>query len=115
MRPTRIPGGKRTSTAPARTSGGEEGPPHSTDDQPREPRTYAEAMARHFAASEAPPAPLDALREKLATLDALSDLAARTVEDAASDNPVTRRRHARLVGMIAECAAAAYESSLCLR
>jgi len=48
-------------------------------------------------------------------LDALSDLAARTVEDAASENPVTRRRHARLIGMIAECAADAYEAALSLR
>ena len=92
------PKGKRTSTAAPRTRGPGGPPGHSTPDQP-----------------PAPPAPLDALRERLATLDALSDLAARTVEDAASENPVTRRRHARLIGMIAECAADAYEAALSLR
>jgi len=59
--------------------------------------------------------PLDALREKLATLDALADCAARHAEDGASENTVTRGRYARLLGLIADQAASAYEAALSLR
>ena len=45
---------------------------------------------------------LDQLEQAFTTLDCLADCVARHVEDAASDDPVVRRRFARLVGLLAE-------------
>ncbi len=90
------PKGKRTRSPAAGTRCPEGPPDNRTPVQPREPRSYAEGMAAYLArtaTAQAPPSPLDALREKLATLDALADCAGRHAEDGASENQVTRGRH----------------------
>jgi len=50
------------------------------------------------------------LRQELITLDALAHYTVNNLEDATSDDPTTRRRFGRLVGLLADHAAGACES-----
>jgi hypothetical protein len=58
-----------------------------------------------------PPLP-DRVLEDLSTLDCLTNLAVCHIEDAASEDPVARRRHARLLGLLAEHAQRAFDVAM---
>ena len=51
----------------------------------------------------------EALHGELDRIDALASLAVRHVEDAASEDPVARRRYARLLGVLADYSEGARE------
>jgi hypothetical protein len=91
------PRGKRTSRPSKATSAGK-GPP-------------AHLAPVHEEDDDEAPSALDALREELTTLDALAHYAVNNLEDAYSDDQRTRNRYGAVIGLLADHAAAAWESA----